>query len=467
MSKIFVGQIINPRAIDRIDVMKMGICIVSKEGRIEVFNRTTADEVTILRDRLDPDAEWIQLGPDQFLIPGFIDCHMHPALFGVRGMGSECENLMEWHCKILCDRERWFNLRPAPEVTTNSGENSMAETNEAYYRRVTEHYSSMVRHLLKCGTTTCAYVGSLQVEANVALVDVLKKCGQRAIIGKGCLDAGDMAASGGYGESFEDSFNNTLLFVDAVGEVDGGTGMLSAALTPNFAHGCSAELLRDLGTIARDAGIPVQVHFAASKGEMTRVRQKFPHFASYSDVFDQSGLLTPKTILAHAVHLTAEDRQLIRHRGAGIAHCPAADLNLLNGVCDVQSLLADGIKVGLGTDCSAGPDTSLLDVIRRCVDTSKIVSLWDPSKRTLAPAEAFYLATMGGARLLGVDGLVGNFEVGKCMDAMIVDVGVEGTPITLLPDDDLIRKFERFLLCGDDRNIHSVWVNGRKVDTED
>ncbi|KAK9717628.1 hypothetical protein K7432_006064 [Basidiobolus ranarum] len=157
--------------------------------------------------------------------------------------------------------------------------------------------------------------------------------------------------------------------------------------------------------------------------------------------------------MAHVVHPTDAERQLLKKRGAGISHCPNSNFSLRGGIAKVRQMLAEGQKIGLGTDVAGGYGTSILNTIRTGYFGAIARSLDHPDDKYLKLAEVFYLATVGGADVLGMKNTLGNFVVGKQFDALIVDPLACNSPIDLFQHDDVKTIFEKFINNGDDCNI--------------
>lgn len=185
-------------------------------------------------------------------------------------------------------------------------------------------------------------------------------------------------------------------------------------------------------------------------------------------------LFSLQTVMAHGVHLEDDEIALLKERGTSIIHCPASNTNLNSGLCDVQRLIKGGVTVGLGTDVSGGNSVSILHSLTRALDVSKHIDFFNkqniygtgpaktpnPDYRQLTYKQAFYLATLGGAKALSLDHVTGNFAVGKDFDALLVDVSILEKPPRSLTVNELV---EKFIYTGDDRNILSVFVAGKKV----
>jgi guanine deaminase len=122
--------------------------------------------------------------------------------------------------------------------------------------------------------------------------------------------------------------------------------LVEPILTPRFAISCTGPLLSQLGTMARaDPTLPIQTHISENRNEVLKTLELFPEATSYADVYDRYGLLGPRTILAHAIHLEEQEIALIKERDAGVSHCPTSNFNLRSGVCAVGNLIDRGIKV--------------------------------------------------------------------------------------------------------------------------
>lgn len=122
--------------------------------------------------------------------------------------------------------------------------------------------------------------------------------------------------------------------------------LVEPVLTPRFALSCSGPLMLRLGEIASaDPSLRIQTHISENPEEIRQTLQVFPEATSYTDVYDRHGLLGPRTILGHAIHLGEDEIALVKERDAGVSHCPTSNFNLRSGVCPVGKLIDRGIKV--------------------------------------------------------------------------------------------------------------------------
>ena len=157
-------------------------------------------------------------------------------------------------------------------------------------------------------------------------------------------------------------------------EIDPGREIVSPIVTPRFAPSCSSELLNGLGKLAKKEDLPIQTHISENPSECELVASLFPKYEHYAGVYDAHDLLTPRTVLAHAIHLSAGERRLLKERGSGISHCPVSNTSLSSGLCPVRELLDEGIPIGLGTDVSGGYSSSILVAAREAGMVSRIVA---------------------------------------------------------------------------------------------
>ena len=305
-------------------------------------------------------------------------------------------------------------------------------------------------------------------------------------------------------KAVEDS-KETIAHIDSI---DPTHALISPIITPRFVPSCSSQLLSGLGTLARESNLPIQTHLSENTSEIALVRKLYPTHDSYSHVYDTHGLLTSKIVLAHCVHLSPEERTLIKERQSKVSHCPVSNTSISSGLCPVREMLDAGIDVGLGTDVSGGYSTSILVAAREAAMVSRTLAALTPEeldasedddknkqplnhepagplnhstsakdRKKLSVEECLYLATKGGAKCLGLETKIGGFEVGMLWDAQYValddaeesdgdgeDAASEHRgPVELWGQEDWGNKVAKWLFCGDDRNTKMVFVGGRLV----
>lgn len=371
----------------------------------------------------------------QFLIPGFVDTHIHAPQYVFTGTGYDVP-LLKWLEKYTFPAESRFGN---------------AEFAKDAYRKV-------VTRLLKNGTTTASYFATLHYEASEILCDIVAELGQRAYIGKVSMDQNSPYY---YIENTKQAIEDAERFVQHVLELK--NPFITPVITPRFVLSCTSELMKNLGHIAKKYEVPIQSHINETKNEIAMVKKDYPDH-SYTAVYDNHNLLNDKTYMVHCCHSSDEELGLMLERSSAVAHCPTSNFNLRSGIADVREMLNRNMKVGLGTDVSGGESPSVLTAIRDCIKASNVLS-FDKSEgyKPISFSEAFFLATLGGCQVLGLDDKIGNFEVGKDFDALLIDVEAKDSPFDCFNADDLKDVVQKFIMLGDDRNIRKVFVAGKLV----
>lgn len=153
--------------------------------------------------------------------------------------------------------------------------------------------------------------------------------------------------------STEESINTTVLLIEHIRGLNdqhhsNQEPLVQPVITPRFAISCTPDLLFRLGKLAdSDHSLRIQTHISENKAEVVETLKLFPEAESYANVYEIFGLLRHNTILAHAVHLTEDEVDLIKSKGAGISHCPTSNFNLNSGIAPIGYYLDKGVKVGL------------------------------------------------------------------------------------------------------------------------
>jgi guanine deaminase len=224
--------------------------------------------------------------------------------------------------------------------------------------------------------------------------------------------------------------------------------------------------MRSAGELAKETGAYLQTHLAENREEIEKVRNLYMSARDYTDVYRNCGLLTPKMMLGHCIHLSDAEVDAIAASGANVAHCPTSNLFLGSGLIKLDQLRRAGIPIGLGSDVAAGPELNMWQVMRSAMEIQRARSFYEPQVPPLRAAEAFYLATMGGARALGKGAAIGTLDVGKEADFIVMDLD------SLLPygnqrqSASRLSKEDTLALCiyrGGPHATRETYVRGRCV----
>lgn len=295
-----------------------------------------------------------------WIFPGFIDAHVHLPQFdsvGVAGL-----ELLDWLDQVIFPaEERWAD----PAFACDMAERATDE-------------------LISFGTTGFAAYGTVHSESVIEASRGIAARGVRCAFGPSLMDRRAPASL----------CRDTNAQLEALAKMR-PIGRLSPAVTPRFAVACSSELMTKAGVLARERNWLIQTHLAETKAELALIAELFDGRA-YAHVYDDHGLLTPRTILGHGIWLGDQERALLAERQAVVAHCPTANRFLQAGAMDRAELVRSGVRQALGTDVAGGPDRSMVRVARAMVETA-----WARGDEPPSARDAFRQITMGNAEALG------------------------------------------------------------------
>ncbi|KAF2712045.1 guanine deaminase [Pleomassaria siparia CBS 279.74] len=447
---IYFGAFIHSISLSELEICDKGAIGVDSNGVIKFVQRDI-ELARVYDEHADwKDAEIVKVGGNGFFFPGFIDTHTHASQHANTGLFGKT-TLLSWLSTYTYPMES--SLSDLPKATTV--------------------YNNFVSRTLSHGTTTCAYYGTIHVPSTNLLADICLARGQRALVGRVCMNT-DLSPEYYRDVSVEAATKDSKASIDYIRSIDPQGEIVLPIVTPRFAPSCTTECLTALGALAHEEKTHIQTHVSENKGEIDLVASMFPDSSSYTDVYETTGLLTSKTILAHAVHLTADEIALVKKRDAKIAHCPASNTAITSGCAPIRHFLDAGLTVGLGTDVSGGFSPSILEEVRQAIWTSRFVAMNTSDASKLSTEEALYLATRGGAAVVGLEKKVGGFEVGMEFDAQMIKLGdvkqggdqegvFEEGPVDIFGFESGDEKVQKWVYAGDDRNTVAVWVRGRLV----
>lgn len=395
-----------------------GLVVVSN-GRIAAVG----EAATELRS-LPPNCR-IRTFADCILMPGFVDTHVHYVQTGM--VGSYGEQLLDWLERFAFPAEERF-------------------AEPAHARAMADFFLS---ELLRNGTTTAVVFGSVHKASADCFFEAASARSLRMVAGKVLMDRHapealrDTAASG-----YDDT--------KALCERWHGQGRLSVAITPRFAPTSSPEQLRSAGELlGQYPGVYLQTHLSENRSEVAWVKTLFPKCRDYLAVYEEAGLLGPRSIFAHGIHLSAGELERIAAAGATLAFCPTSNLFLGSGLFDFAAAQDAGCSVAFGTDVGAGTSFSMFHTMRAAYETQQLRG------RALHPYSAFYSATLGAARALGLDADIGTFAAGHEADFIVVDC--HATPLLELrmkQTSSMLEKLFALIALGDDRAVKATYSAG-------
>ena len=414
----------------RLEYLSDALIRVSAAGVIEAVEK--AGEAV-------PDGPLLTLPQGQYLLPGMVDLHVHAPQWPQLGRALDVP-LEEWlQAHTFPLEARYADLAFAQAV-----------------------YGELIDSLLAHGTTCAAYFGTIHLEATALLAQICLEKGQRALVGKVAMDAPGECPDYYRDANAHAATTGTSRLIERIAAMQPlGNPLVLPAITPRFLPSCTGELLGNLGALARENPLHIQTHCAESAWEVAHGRARFGD--SDVVVLDGFGLLQPHTLLAHGNFLTGPDRARIGERGAAIAHCPLSNAYFAGRTLPAGDILAEGLRLGLGTDISGGHSPSLLESARFAVTASRMLAAQDGGAAAIGVVEAFWMATAGGGEALGLP--IGVLAPGFEFDASVIDTtGRPGLSEPLAHADDTPGGvFEKIVRRAGRADIRKVWVRGREI----
>ena len=406
---------------DQVRYLEDGV-IITEQGKIRWFG-TWNDA----QDHLPINIE-IQHYPEQLIIPGMIDTHIH--FPQTEMVGAYGEQLLSWLNTYTFPTEIQFK-------------------DKTYASEIAKFF---VNELLKNGTTTALVFCTVHPESVDALFEAAEQHQMRLIAGKVMMDR---HAPEALCDSADSSYDDSKALI----EKWHGQGRALYAITPRFAPTSTPEQLERAGQLkAEYPDVYVHTHLSENKDEIAWVKDLFPAQKGYLDVYHHYGLTGQRSVFAHCVHLEDAEWQCMHETDSAIAFCPTSNLFLGSGLFPLNKTWQQQVKVGLGTDVGAGTSFSLLQTVNEAYKVQQLQG------DKLSAYESLYHATLGGAKALDLDDKLGNFNVGKEADFVVLNI--KPTALQQLRqsrskslEDSLFALFT----MGDDRNVEATYIYGQKA----
>jgi len=396
--------------------------IVVEDGHIIDIGET---ETVIARQ---PNDLKITEYEDKLITSGFIDTHIHYPQTGM--IASYGEQLLDWLENYTFPEERRFK-------------------NPIYALKVARLFFD---ELASNGTTTALVFGTVHKESVDVFFGEAERRNLRMIAGKVLMDrnAPDYLTDtpeSGYQASKEliERWHNR--------------GRLLYAVTPRFAPTSTPEQLATVGKLLEEyPDVYMHTHLSENKKEIEWVLDLFPERDSYLDVYDHYGLLHKRSVFAHGIHLSDCECQRLADTESAIAFCPTSNLFLGSGLFKLPKLEEYGVRIGMGTDVGAGTSFSILQTMS---EAYKIMQL---QQEKLHPLKSLFLATLGGARSLHLEDKIGNLEVGKEADFVVLDLhATQLMRFRMNQAKTLEEKLFVLMSLGDDRTVCETFIYGEKA----
>ena len=367
---------------------------------------------------------------EALVLPGFIDAHVHFPQY--RMLATPGKDLLDWLNRFTFPEERRY-------------------ASEAHARAAAEVF---LDRLVQHGTTAAVVFSTVHRNATETLFAAAERRGQAIVSGKTLMDRNAP-------EALRDDPVAGIRDSEALIERWHRRGRLRYAITVRFAVTSTEAQLREAGALAaRHPDCHVHSHLSESEREIELVQRLFPQATDYTDVYDRFGLLGPRSLYAHGIHLSERECARLAETGTTIVHCPTSNTFLGSGLFDAAHVgRADRpVRIGIATDVGGGTSYSMLHTLGEAYKVAMLRG------RTPTPHELFHLATRGNAANLGLDGEIGTLEAGRWADIVVLDP--TATPV-LDARHALSERLEDTLfalaILGDDRAVRATYVAGRRA----
>jgi guanine deaminase len=361
-------------------------------------------------------------------MPGFIDAHIHmPQTQVIASYGAQ---LIEWLNRYTFVEEQKLSQQG------HAGKLSRFFLDE----------------LLASGTTTAAVYCSVHPQSVEAFFTESQRRGTRMIAGKVMMDRNAPEA---LTDTAESGYRDSKALIGRWH----GKGRQLYAITPRFAITSTPEQLAAAGRLsAEHPDCHVQTHIDENRAEVALARELYPEAADYADIYRRHGLLGPKSLMGHCIHMTAGEWRAFAETGAVAVFCPTSNLFLGSGLFDWGKARRSGVRVAVATDIGGGTSYSML---RTMAEAYKVLQLQGQSLTAFA---ALHAITRGNAAALGLDHCIGSFEPGREADAVVLDPGATRAMAHRLETvRDLAEELFVLVTLGDERNVAATYVMGERA----
>jgi guanine deaminase len=367
------------------------------------------------------------------VLPGFIDAHVHFPQH--RMLAAPGVDLLDWLNRFTFQEEARYADRTHADAAA-----------EVFLDTLIAH-----------GTTSASVFSSVHVEATDVLFSAARDRGMALVAGKTMMDRN---APEEVRDEAEQSARDSEALIDRWHGID----RLRYAVTPRFAITSSEAQLAACGSlVAAHPDVMLQTHLAECTAELEMVRRLFPWAKDYTEVYDRFGLLGPRSLFAHGIYLNERACARLHETGSVVVHCPTSNTFLGSGLFDIDHVgdRRRPVRLSVATDIGGGTSYSLLATLGEAYKVARLAG------RRLGSLRAFYLATLGNARALGLGGEIGGLEPGQFADLVILDPCA--TPVLARRQElseSLADVLFSLMLLGDDRCVRATYVAGERLKGE-
>lgn len=365
---------------------------------------------------------------DKLIMAGFVDAHLHY---------PQTAMIASWGKRLI----DWLNDYTFPEEARFGDADYAAAIASRYFDLAQAH-----------GTTTMCSYATIHPESVDAFFAEAQKRGLRALAGKTCMDRN---APSDLSDTAQSAYDDSKALLERWH----GNDRLGYVITPRFSPTSTPYQLSALGALwSEHPNCLMQTHLSEQHEEIAWVRDLFPNARDYLDTYEAHGLLGPRGVYGHAIHLEDREKDQLREVGAGLVHCPTSNTFIGSGLFDMAGLKAQGQRVGLATDTGGGSSFSMLRTMAAAYEVAQL------SGTALHPSQLLWLATQGSAQTLHLSDKVGNLAAG--MEADLVVLNLASTPAIAQRSasaETIWQAIFPTIMMGDDRAVVDIWIGGRNA----
>lgn len=364
------------------------------------------------------------------IVPGFIDPHIHFPQGQV--VASYAGSLLEWLNSYTFIEEQRYGDPP-------------------FAAAMAKRFCDM---LLAHGTTTAVAFGSVHKASAQALLAEAAARNMRLVTGKVMMDRNAPEA---LTDTAQTGHDDTKALIDEWH----GAGRLEVAISPRFALTSTDAQMEAAGALAREhPDCLIQTHLSENHGEIEAVEALFPDAVDYTDVYERFGLLTPKSLMGHCIHLSDREIGRMAETGAVAVFCPTSNLFLGSGLFDLDRIKGGGVRHAIATDIGGGTSWSLLKTLD---EGYKVLNL---QGHRFHPYRAFWQATRGNAEAIGMADRIGTLDAGTEADFVVLDArATDAMALRMERAETLAEELFVLQTLGDDRAVKAAYVAGAEAMT--
>ena len=382
--------------------------VVIRDNHIEALIED--DRIGELED--SAEAEIVEL-PGCALLPGLVNTHTHASMSLFRGLADDLP-LMTWLGEHIWPAES----RHVDSAFTRDG------------------FRLAAAEMIRSGTTC---LSDMYFFPDIA-AHTAQEMGMRSVIGLIVLDF-----PSAWAQNADEYLHKALAVHDEIRELS----LVESALAPHAPYTVSDDPLRQVAMYSNELDVPVHMHVHETAGEVAEAQQKTG--CRPLERLDQLGLLNPNLIAVHMTELDPFEIERIAESGVNVAHCPESNLKLASGICPLAALQELGVNVCLGTDGAASNND--LDLLGEMRTASLLAKGTSGNAAACNARQTIEMATINGARALGLSDRIGSIEVGKCADLIAIDLSETNT-------QPLYDPVAQIVYAASSRQVSHVWIDG-------